>query len=1267
MMLHALAANVLALWEQEVRPFAPDEHLRWQQLLAQLPDTLPAATLRRSLSPIVAKNDKEQALFEEIFQRALADYTRWNATLQLPEPSALSAAPDTPVPPPVKKPSRRRRDILLTLTGLIALLAMAWLLYRLNNSKPERETLNFTLQTGQNDSIRLPSKGLMNTFTNAFFGNETNPATFSDTLITPLARYTFYRDTILSIQAGTVAGTDTLYFTLLDKGTFRFYEALVQISPSLSECINRDSLPSATDPATWAFRHEMPYPAHDSLFTTLRAPTPDPVGAALHRWAGAIKALAALLLALLLAAWVYRRARRRQKLVVRRERSQKPPYIWNIRISELPPPESSEALGPALNALRRRTADEQSVLDLPATVRATIQRGGMADFRFRSLSRPPEYLMLIEQHNALDHRARLHDDLYRLLRQQEVLVERFFYDGDLRLCSNEQFPEGQSLDELLFRYPLHRLLIVGSGRQLFNATGRLARWTDSLLRWRHRALLSPLPAAQWGRREQTLAQHFRLAPVSPEGLRRVAEGFEADRDLQAPAPEILSAAAALEPIALEAGDLLYTLHLHFPDPDTRLWLSACCIWPELHYDLTLWIGYWLAQESGRPMVQMQRLSDMLRLPWFAEGHIPDEARAELLQWLRSTQPELETSLRMALHALLEKNAPPEDSAAWEDFEMRVAFNEWMFAKDPKRRSELEAKIAEWMQRNGNPDLLVVQALQGKPGPMDNLLPERWKKILFKNRLPVLGLQDWLRDTLRYAAPLWAAACAALLWGWNPAAPKGCNGEIKNWTDPKSGQNLELCIDSPEKQALYYEMSTLAYIESEVVPPPPAPPEVYSQLSDSTLRRECEANLANALFNHVITPFNTLDSLKQRYGLTNPNYQQKKDIVCAWFEAAWQRDSSLPWVAAARNWCSDNPLPLSQPEYACYEVTDAAAETGFRNRILSLAELRSIANRPNSALARQTLIRALKPGQKVVLTDSSDANFYRVLLNNTPGFIAKSVAGKPTLRPCGSAQAPSIEIPRMVSVPGGSFTMGCTEGQGNYCQEDEKPPHLVQLSSYAIGMTEVTNAQYVQFLNEKGNQSEGGVEWINVKGDDGEEKCRISLKNNNTFVVEAGYENHPVIYVSWYGAKAYCAWLTAKTGRVFRLPTEAEWEYAARGGQAGAKDGFKYAGSNDIEAVAWYTKNTNDTGTRPVAGKKPNQLGLYDMSGNVYEWCSDWWGDYEASDKAQNNPTGAKEGSYRVLRGGSWDYGAGGCRVSLRYGRYPDDSRNFIGFRVVSPR
>ena len=149
-------------------------------------------------------------------------------------------------------------------------------------------------------------------------------------------------------------------------------------------------------------------------------------------------------------------------------------------------------------------------------------------------------------------------------------------------------------------------------------------------------------------------------------------------------------------------------------------------------------------------------------------------------------------------------------------------------------------------------------------------------------------------------------------------------------------------------------------------------------------------------------------------------------------------------------------------------------------------------------------------------------------------------------------------------------------------------------------------------------------------------------------------------VSWNDVQEFVAKLNELTGRKYTLPTEAQWEYAARGGVK--TQGYKYSGSNDIDEVAWYGEDWNTGSTHPVDTKKANELGIYDMSGNVWEWCQDWYGSY--SSEAQTNPVGSETGSARVLRGGSWLYGARYCRVSSRYYRDPSYRETRYGFRLV---
>ena len=215
---------------------------------------------------------------------------------------------------------------------------------------------------------------------------------------------------------------------------------------------------------------------------------------------------------------------------------------------------------------------------------------------------------------------------------------------------------------------------------------------------------------------------------------------------------------------------------------------------------------------------------------------------------------------------------------------------------------------------------------------------------------------------------------------------------------------------------------------------------------------------------------------------------------------------------------------------------------------------------------------------------------------------------------------------MVYVPGGTFTMGATAEQGDDAYDWEKPAHSVTLSGYYIGKYEVTQAQW-----------------------------RAIMGNNPSYFKG---DNLPVEQVSWNDCQAFIRKLNELTGKKFSLPTEAQWEYAARGGKSG---GTKYSGSDNIGNVAWYEDNSGDR-THPVGMKKPNSLGIYDMSGNVWEWCQDWYGDY--SSYSQTNPTGPDSGwSYRVYRGGCWFSLARVCRVSIRSGYAPGSRYSDLGFRL----
>jgi formylglycine-generating enzyme required for sulfatase activity len=234
------------------------------------------------------------------------------------------------------------------------------------------------------------------------------------------------------------------------------------------------------------------------------------------------------------------------------------------------------------------------------------------------------------------------------------------------------------------------------------------------------------------------------------------------------------------------------------------------------------------------------------------------------------------------------------------------------------------------------------------------------------------------------------------------------------------------------------------------------------------------------------------------------------------------------------------------------------------------------------------------------------------------------------------------IPEFVTVEGGTFEMGLRIRD---VEQDElllefggiidDQLHNVTVSDFNISKTEVTFEQYDVFCDATS---------LNKLRDEG-----------------WGRGDSPVINVNWHDVTAFCEWMSKATGKTYRLPTEAEWEYAARGGNK--SKGYEYSGGNDLGAVGWYHSNSVRR-TQPVAQKQPNELGLYDMSGNVWEWCSDYYSANYYDSSPKSDPQGPNSGSSRVVRGGSWGRQGGDCRVADR-NMSDSDSRNLnLGFRLV---
>jgi formylglycine-generating enzyme required for sulfatase activity len=249
------------------------------------------------------------------------------------------------------------------------------------------------------------------------------------------------------------------------------------------------------------------------------------------------------------------------------------------------------------------------------------------------------------------------------------------------------------------------------------------------------------------------------------------------------------------------------------------------------------------------------------------------------------------------------------------------------------------------------------------------------------------------------------------------------------------------------------------------------------------------------------------------------------------------------------------------------------------------------------------------------------------------------------------------LPEMITIAGGSYSMGCTAEQGAECK-DERPPQQASVGSFKLSKTEVTAAQYCAFLNAA---HVDGYGWY----DNRRLMDVFDVNNpiqyiNKKWQPKKGLDNNPMVCITWFGADAYCR---AAGGR---LPTSSEWEYAARGGAASAK--YRYAGGNTLKKVGWHANNSNNR-THPVATLEPNELGLYDMSGNVWEWCSDIYTaaippDPDDDDRDDDAPQSSDDDAVYVLCGGCWYDDEQYCRVSFRDGNRAADTDRGNGFRMA---
>ncbi len=1299
--------------------------LRVQELLSRLPDDVSEEDLRLALTPILAKSPREQALVYEKF--ALCQRRANELFGERIEPTTAPTAPIDPKIEPWK------RWVWLAAAALLGLLA--WWLWEISRpgvvpvvekefaansgqttlicpkSIPELDTFGREVSTFEITSPK-PSRQERNGGITGKGEGVNNPEGPNPAIQLDFARFSIQNDTCLACAAPDSArGMAALVLRVnFSNGKNCDLRLRIFVSP-------KTKIGSAEPKreVTILLKKPIPYD-HTTALQNLKITPVSPRQKWLaENWPWFRWLLLTLFAALLYLGWrlweFYRR-----KLVADLDKFNQPPYVWRIKV-----PGADEGIVAGddyqnlLQILRRRAATDTLRLDLPRSIRATVERGGIPSFKFRPATQPVDYLFLLDRQTEQNHRAQLFDALFRSLRAQELYVERFFYDSDLRVCHNEAHPEGLRLADVAQRFGQARLIVVGTGLQLINPfDGRMASWADDLFRtWAERALLTPRPLADWGRNERRLAELFHVFPATLQSLGFWADElqhgddarFEGWRERVQDAPGAILQPDDEMPLPL--------LLLQFPREIVR-WVAACAIFPGLHWELTLWLGRHLETLSlqNQASVTLENLLKIFRIRWFVEGQIPDTARLALLDWLEKEDATLLPRLRFELATLLETNQPPENSAAWIDHRLAVVANRWAAETDKKKRRELENELAELLPKT-TPDVATLKYLDAKPSPLHFEVPPRLRKYVYRGGFRALG----------FSGGVWSRALAGVLGLlglafvllWKPVAPDdGCRGGRVDYVF--ENQRLTLCLSNTTDSVLWLERRALDSLKARNFAGFDSVSESFqAMLASRNLPESKESKGYDSTFWAVVKRFMPPDTLKHSFANISADLYNigvdfadggQKDSACLFFQKAIGWDASGQDYSKEITWCNptnqNNPPPLPPPSYPCRQIANVQAGIGFRNRPLSQAQFDEITDKPTGRLHDRTSIGIIPPGSQVDLLDST-ALAWKVQFGGKTGWIAKFRLNKPTLVPCGRAvppaatalptkdggpvaaqpNAPETEqglapgtpdtskaaeafaLPEMVFVKGGTFQMGCPDEKDPDCGGNEKPAHAVTLSDYSIGKTELTVAQYMAFVNETKSHY---PEWQEVGS-----KYNVKTGTDNHYKTIGDAltaPNNPIVGISWNDAVAYCQWLSKKTGDNYRLPTEAEWEFAARGAKTynpKAQEpaaNFKYAGSNNLDEVGWYSGNS-DSKTHPVAQKKANELGLFDMSGNVWEWCADWYDEkyYEQfRSSAARNPTGAASGLFRVLRGGSWSGYGTNCRVSDR--NWDLDRLNGIGFRVA---
>jgi hypothetical protein len=402
----------------------------------------------------------------------------------------------------------------------------------------------------------------------------------------------------------------------------------------------------------------------------------------------------------------------------------------------------------AVSEMRKRDADESRHLNVKETIHATIKNVGLIDFKYQQLAKTKQYLFLIELNDPLSNQTKFYDLIVQNLKENEVPIDRFFFDKNTLTCTNETIKQSISLSDLQHKYGGHQLVFITIGDILIENNAFLD-WTKVFDGWRKKAIMTPQIPSNWRVKEDLLAQKFRLLPATMLGFAALTESLDVVEPLDF--KRWITKNGLTEPLQIYSpNNVIVTLESQLithknGERDDRMmrWVAACALPPVLFWDWTFYVGDML-NDGTDSFFNSQNLAILSHLPWFEEGKIPEDIRGVLLAWLEKEHRfwYIEVIHKWSWVLILEENMPPMESSLWHGHRIQVILSHLLEHPKARERRQWELELDKLLRGDVVNDAVVVKYMQTRRTPLDNILSDRFRKFIQTKNAIIWRWRDW---------------------------------------------------------------------------------------------------------------------------------------------------------------------------------------------------------------------------------------------------------------------------------------------------------------------------------------------------------------------------------------------------------------------------------------------------------------------------------------------------------------------------------------------